>query len=223
MAACMPLADSSSMPAAAKKLEAVTPGETALTRILRGANSLHMTRTMARRAPFVAEYTAAPGIPMSCTTEVLKHTEAPSTRSGARARISMRGPLTLTLNIKSNSAAVASVVAWKWPKPALRKRAWTSPPSFSFTAAANASASSGLPASFFTAIKPAFSAASKPSVLVPVTKTLVAPSFRARVAAARPMPDVPPVTTTFLPANRICCLGGRACQIFGRVAVVSRL
>src|SRR6201996_1018301 len=140
----------------------------------------------------------------SSATMVETLTIAPPPRPaifGASAAVRKYGARTLTSNIASKLARLSSGVGAKSKMPALLTRTSTSPTSSASRPTASKSARSAArkravpPAASISATASAPRAASRP---LPTTS---APSAASCFATSRPIPEVPPVTSAFLPSS----------------------
>ncbi len=129
------------------------PGDTALTRIPRGASSTANVRAKDRSAALVAPAAASIGIPLTLEIAVVRTTAPPRLINGASFWTAKNDPFAFTLNTSSYMASVVCSKGAKSPTPALTKRR-SNVSNSAFARVARASISVNDPASLETTSAP---------------------------------------------------------------------
>src|ERR1700704_4371389 len=142
------------------------------------------------------------GVPLEAELEPDRMTDAPEFKSGKTFCTVKMVPPTLRLNVSRKCCGVISANGANSPPPALVNTT-SRPCPCALTASATLSTSSESVTSPQIPLAEGpidASASSRRCLSRPVMKTC-APSAASRLAAARPIPDVPPVTSAVLPLS----------------------
>ncbi len=175
------------------------PGNTALTRMPRAALASPNERVRDITPALAAAYTVTSGMaPVLPAADVRVTTEPASGMRGQKVWSRKNTDFRFTSSSRTQSLSVTSAMRWPWVWPWLIARPSTGPSRSEASKSAARSAATVTSARNASAPVPRIASRPAPERATPRTD---APRFTSSRAAASPMPEPAPVTTTRRPSN----------------------